>query len=103
MNSKNYKKVTQNLHRAVDRFHPLRNSIVKRINEHINGKILTRFKSSFHSFFFYRWLRRKYEQSREEQRQLRIESRRLRRRQRRSIKRFQLHQDLQLARSFGYS
>jgi hypothetical protein len=49
------------------------------------------------------WLRRKYEQSKEEQRQLRIEARRLRRRQRRSIKRFQLHQDLQLARSFGYS
>jgi hypothetical protein len=49
------------------------------------------------------WLRRKYEQSKEEKRQLRLEARRLRRRQRRSIKRFQLHQDLQLAKSFGYS
>lgn len=52
---------------------------------------------------FQRWLRRKYEQSKEEQRQLRLEARRLRRRQRRSIKRYQLQQDLQLARSFGYT
>lgn len=50
-----------------------------------------------------RWLRRKYEQSREEKRQKRREERLLRRRQRRSIKRFQLQQDLQLAKSFGYS
>jgi hypothetical protein len=52
---------------------------------------------------FCSWLRRKYEQSKEEKRQLRLEARRLRRRQRRSIKRFQLQQDLQLAKSFGYS
>ncbi|CAF0897049.1 unnamed protein product [Rotaria sordida] len=52
---------------------------------------------------FNRWLRRKYEQSKEEKRQLRLEARRLRRLQRRSIKRFRLQQDLQLAKSFGYS
>ncbi|CAF0929596.1 unnamed protein product [Rotaria sp. Silwood1] len=52
---------------------------------------------------FQRWLRRKYEQSKEEKRQLRLEARRLRRLQRRSIKRFRLQQDLQLAKSFGYS
>ncbi|CAF2342817.1 unnamed protein product [Rotaria sp. Silwood2] len=52
---------------------------------------------------FHRWLRRKYEQSKEEKRQLRLEARRLRRLQRRSIKRFRLQQDLQLAKSFGYS
>ena len=54
-------------------------------------------------FSLSRWLRRKYEQSREEKRLLRFEQRRIRRRQRRSIKRFQLLQDLQLAKSFGYS
>ncbi|CAF3345726.1 unnamed protein product [Rotaria socialis] len=52
---------------------------------------------------FKRWLRRKDEQSKEEKRQLRLETRRLRRMQRRSIKRYQLQQDLQLAKSFGYS
>lgn len=52
---------------------------------------------------FRRWLRRKYEQSRDERRQKRREEKLLRRRQRRSIKRFQLQQDLQLAKSFGYS
>jgi hypothetical protein len=39
----------------------------------------------------------------EEKRQLRLEGKRQRRRQRRSIKRHQLQQDLQLAKSFGYS
>ncbi len=52
---------------------------------------------------FYRWLRKKYEQSMEEKRELRLEEKRLRRRHRRSIKRKQLQQDLQLAKSFGYS
>ena len=52
---------------------------------------------------WFRWLRRKYEQARQEKRQMRLEERRLRRRQRRSIKRFQLQQDLQLAKAFGYS
>ncbi|CAF1304234.1 unnamed protein product [Adineta ricciae] len=49
------------------------------------------------------WLRRKNEESREEKRRLRLETRRLRRHQRRSLKRYQLQQDLQLARSFGYT
>ena len=39
----------------------------------------------------------------EAKRQLRSESKRQRRLQRRSIKRHQLHQDLQLAKTFGYS
>ncbi|CAF2411361.1 unnamed protein product [Rotaria sp. Silwood2] len=52
---------------------------------------------------FQRWLRRKYEQSMEQNRQLRLEAKRQRRRQRRSLKRHQLQQDLQLAKSFGYS
>ncbi|CAF0975606.1 unnamed protein product [Rotaria sp. Silwood1] len=52
---------------------------------------------------FQRWLRRKYEQSMEQKRQLRLEAKRQRRRQRRSLKRHQLQQDLQLAKSFGYS
>lgn len=53
--------------------------------------------------FCFSWLRRKNEESREEKRRLRLETRRLRRHQRRSLKRFQLQQDLQLARSFGYT
>ncbi|CAF5051359.1 unnamed protein product [Rotaria magnacalcarata] len=52
---------------------------------------------------FKRWCRRKDEQSKEEKRQLRLETRRIRRMQRRSIKRYQLQQDLQLAKAFGYS
>ncbi|CAF0758736.1 unnamed protein product [Didymodactylos carnosus] len=52
---------------------------------------------------FHRWLRQKYEQSLEEKRQLRLEARRLRRRQKKSLKRYRLDQDLQLAKSFGYS
>jgi len=52
---------------------------------------------------FSRWLRQKYEQSMEEKRQLRFELKQQRRRQRRSIKRYQLQQDLQLAKSYGYS
>ncbi|CAF1118070.1 unnamed protein product [Rotaria sordida] len=52
---------------------------------------------------FQRWLRRKYEQSMEQKRQLHLEAKRQRRRQRRSLKRHQLQQDLQLAKSFGYS
>jgi hypothetical protein len=59
--------------------------------------------NEFHMIFFYRWLRRKYEQAMEEKRQLRLEVKRQRRQQRRSIKRYQLQQDLQLAKSFGYS
>jgi hypothetical protein len=39
----------------------------------------------------------------EEKRQLRLEIKQQRRRQRRSIKRYQLQQDLQLAKSYGYS
>lgn len=39
----------------------------------------------------------------EEKRQLRVETKRHRRRHRHSIKRNQLQQDLQLAKSFGYS
>ncbi len=81
-----------------------------KITEHFVGKILLftiskkkQIKIFLLFIFLFSWLRRKYEQSREEQRQLRLETRRLRRRQRRSIKRFQLQQDLQLAKSFGYS
>lgn len=57
----------------------------------------------YHFLMTYSWLRRKCEQAKEEKRQLRLEARRLRRIQRRSIKRFQLQQDLQLAKSFGYT
>jgi hypothetical protein len=39
----------------------------------------------------------------EEKHQARLEAKRQRRRQRRSIKRHQLQQDIQLAKSFGYS
>jgi len=61
------------------------------------------YKNQFFFSILFSWLRRKYEQSKEEKRQLRLETRRLRRHQRRSIKRFQLQQDLQLAKAFGYS
>jgi len=61
------------------------------------------YKNKFFFSILFSWLRRKYEQSKEEKRQLRLETRRLRRHQRRSIKRFQLQQDLQLAKSLGYS
>jgi hypothetical protein len=91
----------------VDRLHRFIVLIDEKIIEHLIGRILFILKIQFFFFFFfciiYSWLRRKYEQSKEEQRQLRLEARRLRRRQRRSIKRFQLQQDLQLAKSFGYS
>ncbi|CAF0921607.1 unnamed protein product [Didymodactylos carnosus] len=52
---------------------------------------------------FRRWLRQKYEQSLEEKRQLRLEAKKLRRRQKKSLTRYRLDQDLQLAKSFGYS
>ncbi len=76
-----------------------------KIIAHSTGRILRKKIQNRISLllFLFSWVRRKWEQSREEQRQLRLEARRLRRRQRRSIKRFQLQQDLQLAKSFGYS
>ncbi|CAF1409267.1 unnamed protein product [Adineta steineri] len=52
---------------------------------------------------FRRWLRQKYEQSLEEKRRIRLETKQRRRRERRSLKRYQLQQDIQLAKSYGYS
>ena len=103
MNSENYKQMMKQWPQAVDHPHHLFNLLDERIIEHFIGRILF-FIFKIHSRnFLFSWLRQKYEQSKEEQRQLGLESRRLRRRQRRSIKRFRLQQDLQLARSFGYS
>ena len=53
--------------------------------------------------FFSRWLRQKYEQGLEEKRRVRLEAKQRRRRERQSIKRQQLQQDIQLAKSYGYS
>ena len=55
--------------------------------------------SSLRSSYYSRWLRRKYQQAMEEKRRERSEKKR----PRRSIKRHQLHQHLQLAKSYGYS
>ncbi|CAF0873620.1 unnamed protein product [Adineta ricciae] len=52
---------------------------------------------------FRRWLRQKHEQALEEKRRIRFEIKQQRRRERRSIKRHQLQQDIQLAKSYGYS
>ncbi|UJR21241.1 hypothetical protein I4U23_024336 [Adineta vaga] len=52
---------------------------------------------------FRRWLRQKHEQALEEKRRIRLEIKQRRRRDRRSIKRHQLQQDIQLAKSYGYS
>lgn len=102
MNLENYKKKTQ-LH-PVDRLHQFIVRIDAMIIEHLKSKFILLCILFFIIFLMiYSWLRRKCEQAKEEKRQLRLEARRLRRIQRRSIKRFQLQQDLQLAKSFGYT
>ena len=102
MNFENFKQVKKKFDRMVRRLH---RKIVneQRINALFIGKnVLFCSTFDFFSFVFrfFSWLRRKYRQALEEKRRERAERKRP---ARRSIKRHQLHQHLQLAKSYGYT